>query len=124
MQPPVDPNLAPNTLFKRGPGECGATSIPEATGKAFPTVKAVAILEAMATAGRPLGISEFGMLLGLPKPTAHRIVRMLESGGLLQREPGSSRYVPGVRLERLGLDIVPATISRGPRPAFLESLSL
>ena len=60
------------------------------------------------TAKRPLGISEFGVLLGPPKPTAHRIVRMLEGEGLLQREPGSSRYVPGVRLERLGLDIVAA----------------
>lgn len=124
MQPPVDPNPAPNTLFKRGRGERGPTSIAESTGKAFPTVKAVAILEAMATAGRPLGISEFGVLLGLPKPTAHRIVRMLESEGLLQREPGSSRYVPGVRLERLGLDIVAATMSRAPRHAILESLSL
>ena len=86
-------------------------------------MKAVAILEAMATAKRPLGISEFGVLLGLPKPTAHRIVRMLEGEGLLQREPGSSRYVPGVRLERLGLDIVAASMSRAPRHAILESLS-
>ena len=30
------------------------------------------------TARRPLGVSELGALLGLPKPTAHRIVRMLE----------------------------------------------
>jgi IclR family acetate operon transcriptional repressor len=123
MQPPVDPTLVPNNLFKRGRSDRGATSIPESTGKAFPTVKAVAILEAMATAGRPLGISEFGVLLGLPKPTAHRIVRMLESEGLLQREPGSSRYVPGARLERLGLDIVAASMSRAPRHAILESLS-
>jgi len=33
------------------------------TGKAFPTVKAVAILEAMATVRRPLGVTEVGMLL-------------------------------------------------------------
>ena len=62
-------------------------------------------------------------MLGLPKPTAHRIVRMLEGEGLLQREPGSSRYVPGARLERLGLDIVAASMSRAPRHAILEALS-
>ena len=59
------------------------TSVVEQPGKTFPTVKAVAILEAMATARRPLAVSELGALLGLPKPTAHRIVRMLEGEGLL-----------------------------------------
>ena len=88
----------------------------EPAGKAFPTVKAVAILEALATARRPLGVSELGALLGLPKPTAHRIVRMLESEGLLQREPGSRRYVPGTRLVRLGLDIVAASMLRRAAP--------
>ena len=77
----------------------------------------------MATARRPLGVSELGVLLGLPKPTAHRIIRMLESEGLLQREPGSRRFVPGVRLVRLGLDIVAASMLRAPRHAILEALS-
>lgn len=123
MQTPLDPAQVLKSRFRRRPDERSEASVAEGSGKAFPTVKAVAILEAMATAKRPLGISEFGVLLGLPKPTAHRIVRMLEGEGLLQREPGSSRYVPGVRLERLGLDIVAASMSRAPRHAILESLS-
>lgn len=86
-------------------------------------MKAVAILEAMAMARRPLGVSELGVLLGLPKPTAHRIVRMLESEGLLQREPGSRRYVPGGRMVQLGLGIVAASMLRAPRHAILEALS-
>jgi IclR family acetate operon transcriptional repressor len=96
---------------------------PEHLGKAFPTVKAVAILEAMAAAKRPLSVSEIGVLLGLPKPTAHRIVRMLESEGLLQREPGSRQLVPGGRLVRLGLELVAASMQRAPRRAILEALS-
>jgi IclR family acetate operon transcriptional repressor len=123
MQRPLDPDQVLQSRFKRRANDRSATPVSEGTGKAFPTVKAVAILEVMATAGRPLGISEFGALLGLPKPTAHRIVRMLEGEGLLQREPGSSRYVPGARLERLGLDIVAASMSRAPRHAILEALS-
>ena len=96
---------------------------PEQLGKVFPTVKAVAILEAMATAKRPLAVSEIGVLLGLPKPTAHRIVRMLENEGLVQREPGSRRLVPGGRLVRLGLELVTASMQRAPRRAILEALS-
>jgi DNA-binding IclR family transcriptional regulator len=95
----------------------------DSTGKAFPTVKAFAILETIASAKRPLGVSEIGVLLGLPKPTAHRIVRMLESEGLLQHEPGSRRFVPGVRLVKLGLDIVGAAMRSAPRHAILEALS-
>jgi DNA-binding IclR family transcriptional regulator len=132
MQPPLDAPLTKigrpkRDLSKRGVGKRDLGNRPEtATAqpeRAFPTVKAVAILEALATAQRPLGVSELGVRLGLPKPTAHRIVRMLESESLLQREPGSRRYVPGTRLVRLGLDIVGASMLRAPRHAILEALS-
>ena len=123
MQAPFDPQSNPRNLFKRGLDHHSETPASDVAGKAFPTVKAVAILEAIATARRPLGISEFGALLGIPKATAHRIAHMLEDEGLLQREPGSNRYVPGPRLERLGLDIVAASMARAPRHAILQSLS-
>src|SRR4029079_18326647 len=110
-------------LSKDGRLDERRASATEQPGKTFPTVKAVAILEAMATARRPLGVSELGALLGLPKPTAHRIVRMLETEGLLQREPGSRRFVPGARMVQLGLGIVAASMLRGPRHAILEALS-
>lgn len=121
METPLDQRLPPRrpAAHDRRP----KADIPEAPERTFPTVKAVAILETLATARRPLGVTELGVLLGLPKPTAHRIVRMLEKEGLLQREPGSRRYVPGARLVRLGLDIVGASMLRAPRHAILESLS-
>ncbi len=121
MQNPLDFDLPTGDRSTREAVQRAATAEPY--GRAFPTVKAVAILETLATARRPLGVSELGVLLGLPKPTAHRIVRMLESEGLLQREPGSRRYVPGTRLVRLGLDIIAASMLRAPRHAILESLS-
>jgi IclR family transcriptional regulator, acetate operon repressor len=123
MQVPFDPQSNPKNRFKRSRNDHSETLASDGAGKAFPTVKAVSILEAIATARRPLGISEFGVLLGIPKATAHRIAHMLEDEGLLQREPGSNRYVPGARLERLGLDIVAALMSRAPRHAILQSLS-
>jgi IclR family acetate operon transcriptional repressor len=120
MQTPQDHQLTDKDRLKRGQRSNAAADPP---GKIFPTVKAVAILEAMSIARRPLGVSELGVLLGLPKPTAHRIVRMLESEGLLQREPGSRRYVPGARMVQLGLGIVAAAMLRAPRHAILEALS-
>jgi IclR family acetate operon transcriptional repressor len=96
---------------------------PEHLGKVFPTIKAIAILEAMAMAKRPLSVSEIGILLGLPKPTVHRIVRMLENEGLLQREPGSRQLVPGGRLVRLGLELLSTSMRRAPHRAVLEALS-
>ena len=120
MQGTQTQQLADKNRLKRRPRNPSAVEPP---GKSFPTVKAVAILEAMATARRPLGVTELGVLLGLPKPTAHRIVRMLESEGLLQREPGSRRYVPGVRTVQLGFGIVAASMLRAPRHAILEALS-
>jgi DNA-binding IclR family transcriptional regulator len=118
MQSPLGTQLSNNGRLDER-----RTSLAEQPAKTFPTVKAVAILEAMATARRPLGVSELGALLGLPKPTAHRIVRMLESEGLLQREPGSRRFVPGARMVQLGLGIVAASMLRAPRHAILEALS-
>src|SRR5215472_10008588 len=129
MQPPLRTHLSErgrlqdesNGEFKDGLERRKPSA--EQPAKTFPTVKAVAILEAMASARRPLGVSELGALLGLPKPTAHRIVRNLESEGLLQREPGSRRYVPGARMVQLGLGIVAAAMVRSPRHAILEALS-
>lgn len=123
METRLDPNASGKARLKRETAKRAATAADEPS-RAFPTVKAVSILETMASARRPLGITELGVLLGIPKPTAHRIVRMLETEGLLQREPGSRRYVPGVRLVRLGLDIVAASMQRAPRHAILEALSL
>ena len=89
MQTPMDLQFTNKGRLKRAPDSRAVS--PTEPGKAFPTVKAFAIVEAMAAARRPLGVSEIGALLGLPKPTAHRIVRMLESEGLLLREPGARR---------------------------------
>ena len=119
METRLDPHAAGKGRLKRDAAK-RASAPAEEPSRAFPTVKAVAILETMASARRPLGVSELGALLGIPKPTAHRIVRMLESEGLLQREPGSRRYVPGVSLVRLGLDIVASSMLRAPRRLALQ----
>ncbi len=114
-------DLSVTSKGRRGAGKRPAE--PEYLGKVFPTVKAVAILEAIAMTKRPLSVSEISVLVGLPKPTAYRIIRMLENECLLQRELGSRQLVPGARLMRLGLELVTASMRRAPHRAVLEALS-
>jgi IclR family acetate operon transcriptional repressor len=120
MEPPVDPATSAKPQPKRAAGKRPAAETAE---HAFPTIKALAIIETLATARRPLGVTEISVLQGMPKPTAHRIVRMLENEGLLQREPGKRRFIPGARLMQLGLGIVSASMLCAPRHAILEALS-
>lgn len=120
----LTPETSPTTLFpSRLAAGTGTPSGGRDPGSSFPTVKAFAIVEAIARAARPLGVSEINVLLGVPKPTAHRIMRSLETEGMLQREPGTRRYRIGPKLFRLGLEVVAGSVRMAPRHAVLESLS-
>ena len=72
--------------------------LPRAEPPAGGAPKVFAVLEAIASVPRPLTVSELAALLGVPKPTMHRIVRQLDAEGLLQREPHTRLYGPGPRL--------------------------
>jgi IclR family transcriptional regulator, acetate operon repressor len=86
-------------------------------------LKVFAVLECIGSAQRPLAISELAALLGVPKPTMHRIVRQLDAEGLLQREPHSRVYAPGPRLLNFALGAVRSSMRSAPRHAVLEALS-
>jgi IclR family transcriptional regulator, acetate operon repressor len=88
-----------------------------------PTLKPFAFIEAIAESQRPLSVSEMSALLNVPQPTAHRIVHMLELEGLLAREPGTRKYGPGARLNRLGFGVISLSARAAPRRAVLEGLS-
>ena len=86
------------------------------------TLRAIAILEAIANADGPLGLVEIMAATGLPKPTVHRIGALLESAGLLIREAEGKRYSPGPRLASLALASLTNTAWRAPRHAILKAL--
>lgn len=92
-------------------------------GSGVPTIKAFGVLEAAVGHDRPLSVTELGLMVGVPKPTMHRIVRMLEGEGLLQREPGQRRYQPGPRLLEFAVRVLGASLRTAPRHAVLERLS-
>lgn len=98
-------------------------SLLEADSKQGVSQKMFAVLEAVASAGRPLTVTELVVLLGVPKPTMHRIVRQLDNEGLLLREPHSRGFGPGPRLCNFAIDVVRTAMRSSPRRAVLERLS-
>ncbi len=63
--------------------------------------KAVAVLDGLDRAGRPLGLAELTAITGLPRATAYRIATALEAHGLVRRD-GDGRFALGLRLVGLG----------------------
>jgi DNA-binding IclR family transcriptional regulator len=70
------------------------------------TLRAFPVLEALAAAGRPADLAELTSTVRLPKPTLYRMLALLQSAGLVMREPGGRRYSPGPRLAALGRNVM------------------
>lgn len=68
------------------------------------------IMEFVAKSDRPVPVSELIRTLSVPKPSAHRICRILECMGMLVRDPLAKGLVVGPRLLNLALD---ATLASG-----------
>ncbi|MFI6349369.1 IclR family transcriptional regulator [Streptomyces sp. NPDC050560] len=64
--------------------------------------RAAAVLRLLAGGERRLGLSDIASSLGLPKGTAHGILRTLHGEGFVEQDPASGRYQLGAELLRLG----------------------
>jgi DNA-binding IclR family transcriptional regulator len=63
----------------------------------------IAVLEAVAVAGRPLSASELQQATGLPRPTCYRLLQTLAEHRLLEDPAANARYRIGERLTRIAL---------------------
>lgn len=89
-----------------------------------PTVlRGFLLLEALVQAKRPLAISELIPLIGLPKPTVHRLAQQLEEEGLILREPLQKRFCIAPRTRHFALDALQGNSFAAPRHAILQKLS-
>jgi DNA-binding IclR family transcriptional regulator len=86
------------------------------------TLRSFSVLEALAGAERPATLAEVTAMVRLPKPTLYRMLAMLESAGLVIREPGARRYSPGPRLATLGRNVMLNAGRRAERRAVLGRL--
>ncbi len=64
-------------------------------------IKAVKILEIIGRS-KPLGISEIGRELEIPKSSTHNLLQTLESEGFVERNEDTNKYNLGTRLIELG----------------------
>ncbi|MEM7025537.1 MAG: helix-turn-helix domain-containing protein, partial [Pseudomonadota bacterium] len=63
----------------------------------------IAVLEAVAVAGRPVSATELRKAPGLPRPTCYRLLRTLADHRLLEDRQHNARYQIGERLMRIAL---------------------
>lgn len=89
---------------------------------ASPSLRLMALLEMLASQERPLGLPELITLTGWPKPTVHRMLVQLESGGWLAREPDGRRYALAPRLLRLAEAALGNSSLQGVRHSVLRQL--
>lgn len=87
-----------------------------------PSLRLFELLEIVCARGRPFSLADAIEATGWPKPSVHRMLGQLETGGLLAREPGGKRYAPAPRLLRLAESSLSAGTQHGVRHAVLRQL--
>lgn len=89
-----------------------------------PIDKALAILDAVAGACRPVTLTEIAASTGLALPTVHRVAHQLLERRLLRRYMASRRLLPGPRLARLGMEAVQAQMYADKPHTILKALAI
>jgi DNA-binding IclR family transcriptional regulator len=108
---------------QKDPSRRARRQLSEASKKSRPaTERALLLLEALAAIGRPATLKELAAAQEIPQATAFRLCHRMEREGYLVREAGVRRYAIGVRLMRLGLDIVRASGPTSTRRQILSDL--
>lgn len=85
--------------------------------------KGLDVLEALAANRRELTLTALARELGFRKATAHRITRVLEDRGYLERNPDTYAYRLGLRVWQLGYQVVNQLRLREVARPLLERLA-
>ncbi len=92
--------------------------------RAIPTnLRLLLLIEEIARVGVPMTPTAANEVLGLPKPTVHRLFHRLEEEGFLQRDIDGRSYSAGQRLRKLSVNVVSSTRLRTVRLAVLNALT-
>ncbi len=83
-------------------------------------VRTLRLLEELARAGHASSLTELSRSLGMPQATIFRLCQRLEEEGYVTRSRDSRKYMIGVRLMRLGLDVVRSSGPLSRRHAILS----
>jgi len=86
------------------------------------SVRAFALLDALAQNDGPVTLASLAQRVRLPKPTVHRLLGQLAGAELVGREPEGRRFTVGPRLSALALRVLANSTYRGARRAILQGL--
>ena len=95
----------------------------DAGGKIPTNLRLLVLMEEVARAGVPVLPSELGKLLGLPKPTVHRLLQTAETEGYLQRSLDGRSYGPGWRMRKLATNTLSSQRVRTERLRVMRDLA-
>jgi len=84
--------------------------------------RALVILENIARSDVPVSTAELSVKLGLPNPTVHRVLILLEEMGFLQRELGGRRFISGYRQMAMSIEALLNTPMKAEWRALLRRL--
>src|SRR2546428_12935256 len=76
--------------------------------------RATAILKALASGPRRLGVSELADRLGVARPTVHGLLQNLQSHGFVEQDRHSDKYQLGPGLLQLGYSYLDPNELRAP----------
>lgn len=92
--------------------------------KTIPTnLRLLLLLEEIAAVGVPVTPTAANEVLGLPKPTVHRLFHRLEQEGFLQRDIDGRSYSAGQRLRKMSVNVLSSSRVRTVRLAVLNALT-
>ena len=95
------------------------------TGGQIPTnLRLLMLLEEVAKVGVPVTPSAVNDVMGLPKPTIHRLFATAEAEGFLQRDVDGRSYSPGRRMRLLANNTLSSERVRAVRLAIMRALAL
>ena len=99
----------------------GSTLTPRLDGDT-PTMRLFTLLEVIAEKDHFFTLQSLVRETGLPKPTLHRMLQLLEEVGVLQRQGDGRHYNTGPRLRRLAEKVLVNSTLHGARNKVLRKL--
>jgi IclR family transcriptional regulator, acetate operon repressor len=93
------------------------------SGQIPTNLRLLVLLEEVVRAGVPVTPTAVNEVLGLPKPTIHRLFATAEAEGFLQRDIDGRSYSPGRRLRQIAVSTLTSERVRTARLAILTSLA-
>lgn len=80
------------------------------------------IAEFVSNAAKPVSLDAIAAATGIPKPSLHRLIKVLIEGGVLLREPDGKVYSVGVRLTAIAAAVMSHSALRDRRRTVLRAL--